>query len=74
MNPQLVTIAIEEAPRVINLLKEIFVKKTGDPAPSNEQVIAAYRQAFNSSLAIDEAWLSTHPVEAPAASPPTDTQ
>jgi len=62
MNPQLAAIAIQITPQVIDLLKSIF-KKTNpkDPQPTDEQVIAAYRAAFESSLAKDDEWLATHP-------------
>lgn len=62
MNPALVAIAIQEAPAVLALLRNLFVKKHPDAAvPSDEAIINAYHDAFNASLAKDAAWLSAHP-------------
>jgi len=62
MGAALVAIAIQEAPAVIQLLREAFIKKNPNlPSPTSEEVIAAYRQAFNSSLSKDAAWLAAHP-------------
>lgn len=59
---QLVTLAMEEAPEVIAFLKDAFAKKNPDaPLPTDEEVIAAYQQAFASSIAKDDDWLAAHP-------------
>jgi hypothetical protein len=62
MNPALIAIAIQEAPAAIELIRQAFMKKNPDaPAPTNEEVIAAYQEAFRSSIAKDEQWLAAHP-------------
>lgn len=61
MNP-LVTIAIQEAPAVIALLRDAFATANPDAqVPTDEEVIAAYQQAFASSIAKDDDWLAAHP-------------
>lgn len=58
----LIGLAIQEAPALIERLKELFRKASPDaPEPSNEEVIAAYEGAFQSSLAKDDRWNATHP-------------
>jgi hypothetical protein len=62
MNSQLLTIAIQEAPSIIDLLKNVFKKSNpNDVQPTDEEVITAYRLAFESSLAKDDLWLAAHP-------------
>lgn len=62
MNPLLVNVAIEELPAVIALIKSAFKKRDpAAPAPTNEEVIAAYNAAVISSLTKDEKWLAAHP-------------
>lgn len=62
MNPQLVTLAIQETPAIIDGLKALFAKQQPDaPVPTDAEIIAAYQSAFVSSLAKDEAWLAAHP-------------
>jgi len=57
----LVMLAIKEAPGIIRLLKEVFHREHPDePHPTDEEVIAAFEAAFQSSLAKDEAWLRLH--------------
>lgn len=61
MNP-LVTLAIEETPMIIAYLQTLFtIKNPGVPPPTSDQLVAAYLQAFGSSMAKDEAWLAAHP-------------
>lgn len=61
MSP-LLTIAIQEAPAVIALLRGLFQQKNpGAPPPTDAEVIAAFEKAFKSSLAKDNAWLAAHP-------------
>ena len=58
----LLGLAIEELPSVIALLKDRFVKANPTlPAPTSEQVIAAFNAAYYSSLAKDDRWLADHP-------------
>jgi len=62
MTPQLIAIAIQELPSLIGLLREAFVKHAPtEPVPTDEQVLAAFEQAFQSSRAKDQAWLAAHP-------------
>lgn len=68
MNAQLVTLAIEEVPELIALIKARFSKANPDePPPSSEQVVAAYKTAMQSSLALDDQWLAAHPEDTPPA-------
>jgi hypothetical protein len=65
MNPELVNLAIQEAPAVIGALKSLFGKSNpGAPEPTSEEVIAAFNSAFASSVAKDEAYLAIHPEQA----------
>lgn len=62
MNPQLLALAIQETPAIIDGLKALFAKQQpGAPVPTDAEIIAAYQSAFVSSLAKDEAWLAAHP-------------
>jgi hypothetical protein len=64
LGQQLVTLAIEETPAIIDGLKSLFAKQNpGAPVPTSDEVIAAYNSAFVSSVAKDEAWLAVHPVQ-----------
>ncbi len=61
MNPVLIQLAIQELPTVIDTFRQLFKKHDPTaPEPTNEDVIAAFEQAFKSSLAKDDAWLSAH--------------
>lgn len=61
MNP-LAALAIEITPAIIDLLKGAFKKSNpNDVQPTNEEVIAAYKTAFESSLLKDDTWLASHP-------------
>jgi hypothetical protein len=58
----LIGLAIQEAPAVIDRIKELFHRDNPDaPQPTSEDVIAAYQSAFDSSLAKDDRWLAAHP-------------
>lgn len=60
MNP-LVLIAIRELPHVIDFLQSAFVKANpGSPMPTSSEVLVAYQQALNSSLAKDATWLAAN--------------
>lgn len=66
IDPRLVQISIAELPAMIDFLKSAFRRRhPGDPEPSSEDVIAAYKLAFQSSLAQDDQWLATHPEGTP---------
>lgn len=67
IDPRLVDLAIKEAPVLIDRLIDVFKAKHPDaPAPSSDDVIAAYNEAFASSLAKDARWLAAHPPTPPA--------
>jgi len=60
--PPLIALAIQELPGIIGFLKEAFRDRHPDePEPTNEDVLAAYKTAFESSIAKDDAWLAAHP-------------
>lgn len=61
-NVALVNVAIQELPAVIDWLRSAF-KKADPSAPdvTDAEVIAAYENAFASSVAKDERWLAAHP-------------
>jgi hypothetical protein len=60
--PPLLLLAIKEAPEIIALFRENFQKRHPDePVPTDAEIAAAFQQAFASSLAVDELWLSVHP-------------
>jgi hypothetical protein len=70
VNAALVSLALQEAPAAISAIKALFGKQNpSEPPPSDEQVIAAYRTAFQSSLDKDEQWLASHPEDVPPAPP-----
>jgi hypothetical protein len=61
MNQDLITLAIQETPQIVDLLRSLFQKQQPDaPVPSEAEVMAAYQVAFTSTLAKDDFWLSTH--------------
>jgi hypothetical protein len=60
MNP-LVMLALQETPALISAFKSLFGKQNpGAPEPTDEEVIAAYQEALQSSLDKDANWLSMH--------------
>jgi hypothetical protein len=60
-------LAIDEAPVIIKYLTDKWAAAhPKEPPPTSEQVIAAYRQAFASSEAVDEDWLAAHPPKSQA--------
>jgi hypothetical protein len=64
MNEQLILLAIQLAPEIIDRLRELFKSQNPDaPSPTDAEVITAYQSAFVSSLAKDEKWLDEHPEE-----------
>ena len=61
MNP-IVQLAITELPSMIAAFKSLFVSQNPTaPIPTDAEVVAAYVQAYGSSIAQDDAWLSAHP-------------
>jgi hypothetical protein len=75
MSPALTALAIQQAPAVLALLRDAWTKRfPGSAPPSDEQVIAAYRDAFAASMAKSEAWLEAHPrgVQMAEAKPPRE--
>ena len=62
MRDQLVAIAIQQVPTLIDLIKKAYKKANPDaPALTEAEVFAAFNQAFISSLVKDDAWLAAHP-------------
>ena len=62
MNEQLIAIAIQNAPAAIALLRGFFVSANPSaPAPTDDEIIAAWNSGFASSIAKDEAWKAAHP-------------
>lgn len=67
MNP-LVQLIIQELPGLIGTIRDLFVSQNpGVTPPTDAQVAAAYVQACVSSIAVDDAWLASHPPTPPAA-------
>lgn len=63
----LIGVAIEETPKLIALLKDVFGKKHPDTAqPTDLEIVVAWNTAFTSSLNKDQAWLAAHPSITPA--------
>lgn len=77
IDPRLIALAIAELPTLIAAIRSKFVQDNpGDPAPTDADVHAALEQAYQSSLATDEAWLAAHPSSeqtppAPSAATPS---
>lgn len=64
MNPEIINLAIELTPGIINTFKELFKKNNpATPSPTDAEVMAAFNSAFFSSLAKDDAYLAVHPVK-----------
>ena len=62
MNPALIALAIQETPAIIEAVKLLFARRNPDLLPpTSAEVILAFNQAFESSLAKDAAWLAAHP-------------
>ena len=60
----LAALALQMAPDVIKMLQDRFAAENpGVDVPTSEEVIAAWQQAFESSLAKDDNYLATHPAE-----------
>lgn len=66
MNETLLKFILAETPGIIEWAKIVFKKRNPDePTPTDEEVIAAYKRAFESSLAKDDEWLAMHPEDKP---------
>ena len=62
IDPRLINLAIQEAPAIIEAFRRLFVRRaTNAPTPTDAEVIAAFNQAFLSSLLKDQLWLAAHP-------------
>ena len=58
----LVPLVIQELPGILSLIKDTFTTThPGVPAPTDEELMQAFEQAFQSSRARDDQWLSSHP-------------
>lgn len=65
VNVLLLQLAIQELPVVIELVRQVFMKHNPtEPLPTDEDVIAAFNAAYESSIAKDTAWLAAHPEDA----------
>lgn len=65
MNEQWIALAVTQLPSIIQAFKDAFVKQNPDlPAPTSDEVIASFNEAFVQSLAVDDAWRATHPEDA----------
>lgn len=62
MNPTLINVILQNLPGIVAFTKAQFAAANpGVPAPTSEDVIAAYREAVTTSLATDAIWLAEHP-------------
>lgn len=58
----LVPLVIQELPGILAAVKDLFGKTNPDaPVPTDDEILAAFEQAFQSSRAKDDAWLAAHP-------------
>ena len=63
MNPQLIAVIIQQLPTVIGGIRELFHKSSPNaPQLTDAEIIAAFEQAYQASLARDEQWLADHPI------------
>jgi hypothetical protein len=61
MNPQLLLLAAQNAPQIISLLRDLFVKANpAAPVPTDAEIKAAWSISFVTSLAKDDAILAAH--------------
>lgn len=62
MKDALLKIAISETPAVIALVQGLFARRNPSaPLPTDAEVIAAFNEAFRSSIDKDDRWLAAHP-------------
>ncbi len=58
----LVPLVIQNLPGIIQAVKDAFGgANPGAPVPTDEEIMQAFEQAFQSSRAKDDAWLAAHP-------------
>jgi len=58
----IVPLVIEELPGILEIVKGIFSNANPEVTPpTDEEIMAAFEQAFQSSRAKDDAWLQAHP-------------
>lgn len=58
----LLPIVLQETPAILAAIKDLFGRQHPDaPVPTDEEVMAAFEQAFQSSRAKDDQWLAAHP-------------
>lgn len=61
---QLLMVAIQHVPAIVAWVKATFKKDNPDAElPTDDEVVAALRDAIASSVAKDDAWLAAHPEE-----------
>jgi hypothetical protein len=62
LKPEILALIMKLLPASIAFFKSVFkVTNPNEPVPTDEQIIAAYQQALQSSLDKDQAWLDAHP-------------
>lgn len=62
IDPRLLAVGVEEAPAIIDLIRQAFVRKhPGAQVPTSAEVIALFDRTYLGSLAIDDAILAAHP-------------
>jgi hypothetical protein len=60
--PSLIALLIQQLPGILQAVKDTFGQANpGIPPPTDEEILAAFEAAFQSSRAKDDAWLAAHP-------------
>ena len=58
----LIPLIIQELPGILQAVRDTFGDRNpGVPPPTDEEILAAFESAFQSSRAKDDAWLAAHP-------------